>query len=505
MNIVIRADASIYIGSGHIMRCLVLAQALKEAGHSISFASRPQPGDLIEFVRNKGFVVKELITPDEWLIQQNSADYAAWLQVPWQADAASLIELVDNVDLLIVDHYGLNAEWEFFCKTRLVCKLFAIDDLLRQHNAEVVLDQTLSRTPSDYHQLNPTGLVLTGCNFALLNPHFVECREKALLTSFSPVQPKLLVTMGGIDQPNATLQTLEALSVIADNRPFVTVLLSPKAPHYDSVKQFCTEHASWITHIDFVDNMAELMLKHQAAIGAPGTTSWERACLGLPSIIIPLAENQKAISEQLVEVEAAIKVNLPDISSTLLTAYQSMIERWHDMHLTNLSVCDGLGLFRVTHCINQLSAKSNNAIVLRGATQSDIKQVYDWQLLPETRKYALTQGGPTWEGHQNWMKAKLAKVTDYFYVIESLAVDHNIGVVRLDKQSDGQYLISIFIDPNYFGQGYAKQALAYVDLLHPNMTIQATVLAENSASQRLFAAANYQKISVESFLRSPLN
>lgn len=505
MYIVIRADASNHIGSGHIMRCLVLASALKEQGHQVEFASRPQQGDLIEFVRNKGFIVKELATPSNWLTPKDSADYVSWLQVSWQDDAESLIQQFNNVELIIVDHYGINIDWELACKKHFACKLFAIDDLLRQHHAEVVLDQTLSRTPSDYQQLNPAGLALTGCNFALLNPHFVECREKALQTSFSLAQAKLLITMGGIDQPNATLQTLEALSVITENKPFVTVLLSPKAPHYDSVKQFCTEHASWISHIDFVENMAELMLKHQAAIGAPGTTSWERACLGIPSIIIPLAENQKMISEQLVKVNAAIKVNLPDISSTLLAAYQSLIERWHDMRLSNLAVCDGLGLFRVIHCINLLSANINNAMALRVATQSDIKQVYDWQRLPETRKYALTQDVPTWEGHQKWMKAKLADVSDYFYIIESLTDGDKIGVVRLDKQSEGQYLISIFIDPNYFGQGYAKQALAYVDLLHPLFEIQATVLTGNKASQRLFTVANYHQVSAESFIRSPLN
>lgn len=505
MNIVIRTDASNHIGSGHIMRCLVLAFALKEQGHQVSFASRPQQGDLIDFVRNKGFTVKELATPVNWLTPQSSADYAAWLQVPWQDDAENLIQQFNNVDLIIVDHYGINADWELFCKAKLGCKIFAIDDLLRQHHAEVVLDQTLSRTPFDYEQLNPTGLALTGCNFALLNPHFAQCRDKVLQTSLFPAQPKLLLTMGGVDQSNATLQTLKTLSELTDNKPFVTVLLSPKAPHYLSVKQFCKQHVSWVSHIDFVEDMAELMLKHHAAIGAPGTTSWERACLGLPSIIIPLAENQRANSEQLVKAGAAIKVDLSDISTGLLTAYHAMIEDWQGMRLLNLSVCDGLGLFRVTHCINQLSATRNNAIALRTAVLSDAKQVYDWQLLPETRKYALTQDVPTWEGHQRWMKAKLAEVSDYFYIIESLTIGRDIGVVRLDKQSGGQYFISIFIDSNYFGQGYAKQALAYVDLLHPTFEVQATVLTDNSASQRLFTAANYQQVSAESFIRSPLN
>ena len=150
MKIVFRADSSIYIGSGHIMRCLVLASMLREHGHQVSFACRPQKGDLLDFVRNKGFEVKELIVPSEWSTPKSSADYEAWLQVPWNVDVDSFVSKFDSVDLVIVDHYGINAEWEKHCKTQLQCKLFVIDDLLRPHNADMILDQTLSRTPSEY-------------------------------------------------------------------------------------------------------------------------------------------------------------------------------------------------------------------------------------------------------------------------------------------------------------------------------------------------------------------
>jgi len=504
MNIIIRADASIHIGSGHIMRCLVLASALKEQGHTVSFASRPQQGDLVEFVRNKGFTVKELVTPKCEVIPKDSADYAAWLQVSWQEDAKSLIQQVENIDLIIVDHYGLDAGWEAYCKEQLTCKLFAIDDLLRQHQAEVVLDQTLSRTPMDYHHLNSEGLALTGCDYALLNTNFIKYRKKALQTSSLPLIPKILVSMGGIDQPNATLQTLQTLSYIKDHKPLLTVLLSPNAPHYQIVKKFCTEQKHWISHIDFVENMAELMLKHHIAIGAPGTTSWERACLGLPSIIIPLADNQKIISKELVKAGAVIKVDLFNLKDQLLNSYQKILNNWESMRLANLNLCDGFGVFRVTHCINQLFNDNYNQIVLKTASQSDIKQVYEWQILPETRKYALTQDSPSWEEHQTWMKRKLVATSDYFYMIELLCSAEKIGVVRLDKKTDERYLISIYIDPRYFGKGYAKQALTYIDELHPDISIHATVLTENIAFQRLFTASNYHQTSPNSFERSPL-
>ncbi len=505
MNIVIRVDASIYIGSGHVMRCLVLATALKEQGHNVCFFSRPQQGDLIDFIRSKEFIVKELVTPTHWLIPKHNADYTAWLQVNWQEDAKSLITQIECVDLVIVDHYGLDANWELFIKTTLECKIFAIDDLLRQHQAEMILDQTLLRVPSEYNELNPNAIAITGCDFSLLNPHFVDYRKKALHSCTPPRQPHVFVSMGGIDQPNATLKTLQILSTLITNKPYITVLLSPKAPHYQVVKAFCAHNTKWISHIDFTNNMAELMLKNHFSIGAPGTTSWERACLGIPSIIVPLAENQEVISSQLVNIGAAIKVGISEISDNLLTAYENMIKNWESMRLVNLAIVDGLGIFRVTQCINELENKTINAIILRPAKKSDIKQVYDWQILPETRRYALIKDIPTWKEHQDWMISKLTLKSNFFYIIESFVTRESIGVVRLDKKNDELYIISIFICPHYFGQGYAKKALRYIDLIHPNITIRATVLKENTASQRLFMGENYTKIAFDTFIRSPLH
>lgn len=505
MNVVIRADASRYIGSGHVMRCLSLANELRRQGHVVSFASRPQQGDLVEFIRNKGFDVNELVTPDFWKIPQSSSDYSAWLQVTWLEDAKSLIEQVDNIDLLIVDHYGLGIDWEVFVKNSLSCKVFAVDDLVRKHQADLILDQTLLREAQEYKEINPNGIVLAGCDFALINPNFTTYRTKALLTDALPSEIKMLISMGGVDHPNATLQTLEALSKNPYNRPVVTVLLSPKAPNYKSVKDFSRQHSSWVTHIDFVENMAELMLAHHVAIGAPGGTSWERACLGVPSIVVPLANNQQTVCANLVKVGAAIRVGLSEIRSDLLPAYQTMIDEWLAMRSSNLSLCDGFGLLRIVQCVNALGNNSLKLITLRSATQSDIKQVFEWQVLPETRKYALTPELPTWEGHQKWMHAKLQSRHDYFYIIERLSDNKSIGVLRLDRMSEDKYVLSIFVDPQYFGQGYAKKSLAYLDLIHPNITIQATVLEENVASQRLFSVANYQCLAADTFIRPPIS
>jgi UDP-2,4-diacetamido-2,4,6-trideoxy-beta-L-altropyranose hydrolase len=505
VNIVIRADASVYIGSGHVMRCLVLAKALVKQGYEVSFYTRPQAGDLINLIQKSGFEVNELSVPEYWKKPSHNADYEAWLQVPWQDDADSLIQQVNNVDLLIVDHYGLNESWEKYVKSRLSCKIFAIDDIVRKHDADLILDQTLLRNPQEYKEINPDSAVLAGCDFALIKPNFISYRNKLLNVVKLPSDVNLLVSMGGIDKPNATLLTLETLSKIGFEKPFVTVLLGPNAPNYPSVKNFSLKNPSWIKHIDFVEDMAELISTHHFGIGAPGGTSWERACLGVPSIVIPLADNQQTICAQLIQIGAAIKVEIDDISSSLLSAYRSMVVNWSSMRSANFSLCDGLGLLRVTQCVNSLCSNAANSITLRRSTKSDIKLIFDWQVLPETRKYSLTPNVPTWKNHKKWMNKKLQAQCDYLYIVQTLTNNNNIGVLRLDRLKKGKYLVSIFIDPQYFGQGIGKKILAYVDMLHPNITIQATVLEANVASQKLFTSAHYQQLAVDIFIRPPIH
>lgn len=499
MDIVIRTDASVLIGSGHVMRCLVLAQELHQQGHNVRFACRRQPGHSIDFILAKGFKVLELIEPDSELIPKNTADYAAWLQVSWNVDASSFINETVSADLVIVDHYSINKDWQRRIRDHLGCKIFVIDDLVREHDADIILDQTLLRTPQEYQLANATSQLLMGCDFALLNPIFSRYREKALdLTAFSSIV-NILVTMGGIDQPNATLSVLRALSLSPQNIK-VTVLLGNKAPHYQHVKSFC-EDCAWITHIDFVDNMAHLMLQHDIAIGAPGSTTWERACLGIPSVIIPIAENQLTISQRMVAANAAISINVEHIGTELLIAVDRIKTMYGAFKATNLGMCDGLGVKRVVSNITSLSIDVGQ-INIRRARKTDIDIIYEWQSHENTRRYSLNPSIPTFSEHEAWMSNKINDIKDYFYLIELDGI--RVGALRLDRLKAGEYVISIFISPDYYGQGLAKQALSYIDYLHAHVTIHATVLRGNMPSQKLFLTANYQRTSDESFIRAPV-
>ncbi|WBA07892.1 UDP-2,4-diacetamido-2,4,6-trideoxy-beta-L-altropyranose hydrolase [Salinivibrio kushneri] len=500
MKVVFRVDASVWIGSGHVMRCLVLADELANHGHDITFACLPLESDMRAFIGERGFNVITLTAPEQVVKPAHDADYAAWLPKPIPDDAHDFIHHVHAADVVVTDHYAIEKQWHEIVRARLNCKIVAIDDLLRTHSADIVIDQTLGREASDYQTAGTT--VLAGSDYALLSRAFLQQRENALSRTLTRHVPRVLVSMGGVDAPNATLNVLEALYPYV-NATF-TVLLSPRAPHYHEVKQWCSNHDN-VNHVDFVADMASLMMSHDIAIGAPGTTSWERACLGLPNILVPLADNQKMVCEQLVKHHAAIKVMLDEIPTRLLHAYQTTLNRWEALKSANLALCDGRGVKRVVFELEQLRCDDVNGYRLeRASSQQDIELVYQWQCHPNTRKYALNPSTPTWEQHYAWMSAKLHAINDYFYMIVERYSGKKMGAIRLDRLRAEHYLVSIFVDPTRYGKGIGAQALAIINLIHPDVTVHATVLKENIPSQRLFQKASYQQVDEETYIRHPI-
>jgi UDP-2,4-diacetamido-2,4,6-trideoxy-beta-L-altropyranose hydrolase len=151
----------------------------------------------------------------------------------------------------------------------------------------LIVDQTLLRNVNKYKKLNPDTIILAGTDYAIIHPDFVKYHGSVKSKQLTD-RPKILLSMGG-GASNATLQVLTIMKQGFKVPPFVTVLLSERAPHYQQVKSFAKQEKSWVTHIDFVENMAEFMSGYDIVIGAPGSTSLERACLGIPSIIIALA------------------------------------------------------------------------------------------------------------------------------------------------------------------------------------------------------------------------
>lgn len=339
MRFVFRADASLQIGTGHVMRCLTLADALAARGADCQFICREHQGNLIEQIRNKGYtahalpvltpVGASLLLPEPPAAKSNPA-HSHWLGATQEQDAEACAAILAELhpDWLIVDHYALDTRWELALKPHYH-RLMVIDDLAdRPHQCDLLLDQTFSRDAADYEPLVSTGCVLLcGSRYALLRPEFARLRPYSLQRRTHPQLRQLLVTMGGVDKDNATGKVLAALKSCALPAGCrIVVVMGATAPWLAEVKQQA-QRLPWTTEIRVnVDDMAQLMADSDLAIGAAGATSWERCCLGLPTIMLVLADNQQKVAQGLEQAGAAqvigqaqsIAVHLPCLLAPLI-------------------------------------------------------------------------------------------------------------------------------------------------------------------------------------------
>lgn len=302
MNVVFRTDASLDIGTGHVMRCLTLAEALRELGAMCSFICCEHPGNLLNFIRLRGFVAHAMpfvsghINPQTAKQNQAELTHTAWLEESWEEDARRSLSIVmdSSSDLLIVDHYSLDERWEQIVSPH--CRVMVIDDLAdRHHICEILLDQNLGRNSADYKKLVPPYCrLLVGPQYALVRREFSALRPYSLARRAASRKLKqLLITMGGVDKGNASCLVLDALTACTlpeDCR--IIVVMGLHAPWSDKVRAKALQ-MPWPTEVLLnVQNMAKLMADSDLAFGAAGSSAWERCCLGLPTLTMVLADNQ---------------------------------------------------------------------------------------------------------------------------------------------------------------------------------------------------------------------
>lgn len=356
LKIVFRADASIQIGTGHVMRCLTLANELARQGHECHFVCREHPGNLGDLIAIQGHALTLLHAPTDHSLDKKGAvsnDYALWLGVPWQEDALQTLVVVLPLkpDWLVVDHYSLDERWECALAS-VVDNIMTIDDLAnRPHNCALLLDQNLGRVASDYDGLVPADCqLLIGPSFALLRPEFSALREQSLKRRINPELKRILISLGGVDRTNVTGKVLAALaaSTLPDSTE-LDIVMGATALYHDEVRRQAADLRFRVTVSVNVSDMAERMFKADLAIGAAGSTSWERCCLGLPSIIIILEENQRSIAEALFKHKAGLLVD----DSCFLESFLEVIEMYANEEDERLAltrntaeICSGEGAIR---------------------------------------------------------------------------------------------------------------------------------------------------------------
>lgn len=359
MKIIIRTDASLQIGTGHVMRCLTLAEALKQKGAEVSFICRAHSGNLISFIKGKGFNVFSLGLPNKEIDNVKELEpqlfHSEWLGSTQKKDSQQCREVLEQIkpDWLIVDHYAIDQAWQVSLKD-LYSKLMVIDDLAdRFHKCDVLLDQTFERDKEDYRPLVPSHCqLLLGSQYALLRPEFSQWREYSLKRRAQPEFKSLLITMGGVDAENVTGQVLEVLKTcdLPDDLK-IKVIMGSTAPNLLQVID-TAELMPYPTEVMIgVANMAELMANADFAIGAAGATTWERCALGLPAIHVVLAGNQKDIALTLVKQGVAEAVEKNNLQKDLPKIVVSSLSKLGLLSKNAALIVDGHGCQQVAEAM----------------------------------------------------------------------------------------------------------------------------------------------------------
>lgn len=339
------------------MRCLTLAQTLKSDGVDVHFICRAHKGNLIDLIVERGFTVSVLPASDKNVpcLESEPLQYSDWLGCDWENDSVQCRnKIIGVVDWLIVDHYSLDFRWESSLRDK--CRfLMVIDDLAdRKHNCDLLLDQNLGRTSKDYTDLVYTSTkLLMGTRFCLLRPEFLEWRSVSISQRMEPKLENIMIAMGGVDSENVTKKVLATLENKTNLKlKSITVVLGPHAPWLQDIKSFSKSMRVPTKVLHSVENIAELMSSSDVSVGAGGSTTWERCVLGLPSILICIADNQKGLLEAVDKYRAGLTIR------SLFKLEDSLEEMLNILHISkNLKdisrncskIVDGNGAFRTSN------------------------------------------------------------------------------------------------------------------------------------------------------------
>lgn len=471
MTIVIRADASSTIGHGHVMRCLSLAHELHDSGARCLFVSRPEDGDLRDHIARSGF--------EQFPIADMSANTMSAV-----LSAVSL-----RPDWLVVDHYELDRQWESEMR-RDVRQIMAIDDRpLRPHDCDVLLDQNLSAT--DAAPIDATGAqTLIGVEYALLQPEYRQLRREARPRS-GRVR-RILITFGGSDRYGLTLASLRAVIAHTGGDVQVDVVIPSTIQDRAAIEALAGESARVMIHKD-LPTLAPLILAADLGIGAAGSTSWERLCLGLPSIVISLAENQVAIATALDRLGLAKWIgHAADAGAALPPAIATIAAGGLDEEWSRrcLGYVDGKGASRVAAV---LTASASTLLRARSAEAGDEARLLRWANDPVTRdsfsRHAITAGE-----HHQWLQRVLSDDAARQFIVETHQ-GAEVGQVRFQGH-DGEWEVHYAVAPEFRGRRMGTPLLrAALDEFRPGHRgrVIGRVKTSNVASQKIFQALGFDR------------
>lgn len=475
-----------------MVRCLALAETLAGRGWDCQIAATPETVSTVPQVTRSGLPVLAL-----------NGD-------PGAEASALRNALPEGCDWLIVDHYGRGGGFESACRS-WVGRILVLDDApTRAHDADLLVDATPGRRADDWRPRVPAGCkTICGPAYAPLRPQFATARAAAISRrERDTALRRVLISVGGTDPRGAGRRALQG--VIASGLELRVDIVSGTAAseNVELTRLAAGVRGEVRLHSD-VHDMASLISDADIAIGAAGSSSWERCTLGLPSVVMITADNQRETASALAESGAAIslgevaEVRGGDLGKTLRHLAEDP-EELRAMARAAALLCDGRGAARVADQIEP-PVIEGFPVTLRPAGLKDAGIMLEWQREPGIRRHFRNPDPPSDTEHRRWFATRTRDPGCLLNVVEH--GDAPAGVLRLDRRGTPAdrpcYEVSILVSHAHQGKGLGRAALTLARRLVPEAWLVADINRGNAPSQALFRGVGFETSDGRTYRLAP--
>lgn len=493
MRVALRADASRRMGTGHLRRCLSLAQALRRAGAQTLLVSRMHD-EVGEVVVESGQPHVFLHSPVAGFTPDKGPPHAAWAGVPWHQDAAETAEALGGFapDWVVVDHYAFDAQWHEAVRSVLGSRVAAIDDLADRALAVDLLVDTNLQPDGKY-----TGLIagrtraLLGPRYALLAGAYLGAQRHCFRRHVSSIG----IFMGGTDPGDFASRVLRGVRDHAGFTGDVELVVSSRCPHLATQQALARRTGARI--LTDLPDLAAFFARHDLQVGSGGSAAWERSFIGVPTLVLQVADNQLAVLPRLA-ARGAVDW-LPEQDATpegIGRAIRDLLDdprRRLAFVRASRGLVDGRGAQRVAAA---MAMAAGEPLAFRPARGSDEGLLLDWANDPEVRARAFHPEPVTAAGHKSWFARRLAAPQSCCILVGEAPGGAPVGVARFEEDGDA-WTIGYSLDAAFRGGGLGRRFLA--DAIgafrarrgpHP---LRGLVKEDNEASLRVFRALGFSE------------
>lgn len=487
-TLLIRADASTGIGTGHVMRCLALAQAWQDAGgHAVFAMAESSPA------------IQKRLLAEHCDVYPISAPTGA------TEDLRQTVALAmrQGCDCVVVDGYKFASDYQRGLRAENIKFLF-LDDYghADRYLADFVLNQNISASPMLYSRRERYTQLLLGPRYAILRREFEVWRDWK--RTIPPTCSRLLILMGGSDEGNVTTTVIDALSLLAIPELRVTVVAGDSNPHLSELRDRAARSPVSINVLDSVPNVGEFMAAADLAVSAAGSTCWELCLLGVPSLLIDVAGNQTAVAKELHNRECAIHIGNRNISAQAIAEKVTSLMQAQGVR-QGLSahareIVDGRGAARIVSIL-----RGQEMLRLRRVQIRDRRLLWEWANDPDVRASSFSSDPISWETHEAWFDEKLRSSENpgsgtRIFIAED-AAGTAVGQIRFDCRPDGDWEVGVSLDKKMRGLGLGTElvVVGVREILKEIATarIHAHVKLANVASARSFERADFHRVGLD--------